>query len=89
MKQKRKAYKNIIFALIALALILGIVSADLFHNVSVAEAKQNTFHGMTGYQSAGGLNVLEITPTANDKDLGYFFYQDSAKIRIRFLMFPI
>lgn len=79
MKQKRKAYKNIIFALIALALILGIVSADLFHNVSVAEAKQNTFHGMTGYQSAGGLNVLEITPTANDKDLGYFFYQDSAK----------
>lgn len=79
MKRERKVYKKIIFALVALALIVGIVSADLFHNASVAEAKQNTFHGMAGYQNAGGLKVLEITPTSGDKDFGYYFEEDSAK----------
>lgn len=79
MKQRRKVYKKIIFALIALALIIGIISADLFNNASIAEAKQNTFHGMANYQNAGGLKILEITPTASDRDFGYFVEKDSAK----------
>lgn len=84
MKQKRKGYKKFIFGGVAFALIIGIVSADLFNNAAVAQAKQNTFHGMAPYQTTGknGLSILEITPTANDRDFGYFVNPDPNRDQI-------
>ena len=72
MKNKRRFRKRFIFAAVAVLLIAGILSLDLARNVSVAEAKQNVFTQIVPYH-ASGLKVLEITPTVDDKELGYFF----------------
>lgn len=72
MKSKKRFRKKIIFASVALVAAAGILGLNLAKNVSVAEAKQNIFTQVQPYQSSG-LNVLEITPTANDTELGYFF----------------
>ncbi len=84
MKQKRKGYRKFIFGGIAFALVIGIISADLFNSAAVAQAKQNTFHGMAPYQTTGknGLSILEITPTANDRDFGYFVNPDPNRDQI-------
>lgn len=72
MKNKRRFRKKFIFGAVAVLLIAGILSLDLAKNVSVAEARQNVFTQIVPYQ-ASGLKVLEITPTVDDKELGYFF----------------
>ena len=53
-------------------LVAGVVTTALLHNASDVLAKQNVFHTMKQYQD-NGLKVLEITPTSNDIDMGYFF----------------
>lgn len=84
MKKRRKTYKKIICLVIAFALVIGIVSVDLFNHAAVAQAKSSTFHGMAPYQDTGknGLSVLEITPTADDKDFGYFVNPTQAVTRL-------
>lgn len=72
MKSIKRLHKKIIFASVALVTAAGILGLNLAKNVSVAEAKQNIFSQVQPYQSSG-LNVLEITPTADDTELGYFF----------------
>lgn len=72
MKSRKKVRKKIIFASVALVMIAGIIGLDLAENVSVAQASQNIFTNVQPYQ-ATGLKVLEITPTADDAELGYFF----------------
>lgn len=72
MKNKRRFRRRFIFAAVAVLLIAGILSLDLARNVSVAEARQNVFTQIVPYQ-ASGLRVLEVTPTVDDKELGYFF----------------
>ena len=53
-------------------LVAGVVTTALLHNASDVLAKQNVFHTMKQYQD-NGLKVLEITPTSDDIDMGYFF----------------
>ncbi|MBQ8188819.1 MAG: DUF5057 domain-containing protein [Lachnospiraceae bacterium] len=77
MKNKKKFNKKFIFATVALLMIVGILVVDLANNASLAEAKQTTFQPISKYQ-AGGLKILEITPTANDRDFGYFFKSPNA-----------
>lgn len=72
MKNKKKFNKKFIFATVALLMIVGILVVDLANNASLAEAKQTTFQPISKYQ-ASGLKILEITPTAEDRDFGYFF----------------
>lgn len=72
MKSKKRLRKKFIFASVAVLLVAGILSLDLAKNVSVAEARQNVFTQIMPYQ-ASGLKILEITPTVDDKELGYFF----------------
>gem|GEM_PF-837747 len=57
-------------------LVAGVVTTALLHNASDVLAKQNVFHTMKQYQDHG-LKVLEITPTSNDIDMGYFFPKDN------------
>lgn len=72
MKNKMKFRKKFIFAAVALTMVAGILTVDLAQNATVAEAKQNVFHSIATYQKSG-LKVLEITPTDNDIDMGYYF----------------
>ena len=72
MKKKKRFQKKFIFSGVAALLIVGILSLDLAKNVSVAEARQNVFTQILPYQSSG-LKILEVTPTVDDKELGYFF----------------
>lgn len=76
MKNKMKFRKKFIFAAVALTMVAGILTVDLAQNATVAEAKQNVFHSIATYQKAG-LKVLEITPTDNDVDMGYYFQKNS------------
>lgn len=84
MKKKKRLYQKIICAAVAFALVVGIISADLFNHAAVAQAKASTFHGMAPYQTTGknGLSILEITPTADDKDFGYFVNPDPSRDQI-------
>ena len=72
MKKKKRFQKKFIFSGVAALLIVGILSLDLAKNVSVAEARQNVFTQILPYQSSG-LKILEVTPTVDDNELGYFF----------------
>lgn len=73
MKSKKRLRKKFIAGLVAVAMAAGILTLDLASNVSEAEAKQATFRRIQQTYQVSGLKVLEITPTVDDAELGYFF----------------
>lgn len=75
MKSKKRLRKKFIAGLVAVAMIAGVLTLDLASNVSEAQATQATFRRIRETYQTAGLKVLEITPTADDRELGYFFQQ--------------
>ena len=73
MKSKKNLRKKFIAGLVAIAMTAGVLTLDLSSNVSEAEAKQATFRRIQQTYQTSGLKVLEITPTTDDAELGYFF----------------
>ncbi|MCH5280692.1 MAG: DUF5057 domain-containing protein [Lachnospiraceae bacterium] len=72
MKSRKRTGKKFIFGLVAVVTAAGILALDLTQNVSVAEAKQPTFRYIDQNYTSTGLKILEITPTTEDAELGYF-----------------
>ncbi|MCR5654983.1 MAG: DUF5057 domain-containing protein [Lachnospiraceae bacterium] len=71
MKNKSRIRKSIIASGLALALVGSVVAVDLSKNSTEVAAVQNVFQPIKGYVTSG-LSILEITPTAQDTEFGYF-----------------
>ena len=54
------------------AVLIGTGATALYHNAGDVEAKTTAFHAISKYQNNTGLKILEITPTDDDVDLGYW-----------------
>lgn len=74
MKKFFEGKRKFIFAAIALILIVGILTIDLATKTVEVEAKQNIFQPMVDYTS--GITVLEIVPSADQAEIGYFIPND-------------
>lgn len=72
MKSRKKFFRRIITVFVVFSLIGCFLTLDLTKNAELVEAKQNIFSEITPYQ-VSGLKILEITPTSDDTELGYFF----------------
>lgn len=77
MKKFFRGKKKFIFGAVALALIASVIAVDLAGNVSEAQASQTVFMNVKNNYQTQGLSVLEITPSANYAEMGYFVEKNS------------